>query len=162
MDGNTPESGDPLEAELSGLRPAALTRQAVARIRLELAGDEDVRRTHDLARTARRWFIGALAAGMAAAVVVTAWVRHDLIRTKPIVSTQPNWYSGPGAPTVLASSAPDHPVTLAAYRAALARSPEEALALMDRPARSAGAPAESSPRAFGPLTLGVRGDADAH
>jgi hypothetical protein len=155
MDSDRPESGDPLEAELSGLRPAALTGQLVARIRLELEGDDTNRRGRDRARVGRRWMIGAIAAGVAAAIVATPLIRHDLFHRMGTASTRPDEHFGPRVSPVVRAAAPDGPVTLAAYRSALTRSPEDALALLDR--QASGSRPDASPRAFGRLTV-----AEAH
>lgn len=155
MDSNRPESGDPLEAELSGLRPVALTPQVVSRITAVMGSDDAARPPARASRPRVRWMIGALAAGLAASIAVAVFIRHS--RTSPHdrqVSVDPP------APRVLRAAAPERPVTLAAYRIALARSPEDALALLDRPALAS--PPDASPRAFGRLAVAAaRGEADA-
>jgi hypothetical protein len=154
MDSDRPESGDTLEAELSGLRPAALTPHLVSRIAAELAAEDAPRIQAGTSRPHVRWMIGALAAGLAASFVVTAVMRHG--QTVPL---HPNIVVGPPAPPAQLAAAPDRPVTLAAYRSALARSPEDALALLDRQTKWSSP--DASPRAFGRLAAaGAHGETD--
>jgi hypothetical protein len=150
-----PESDDPLEAELVALRPVALTPQVVSRIAEAVSsGDrEGVRLTVGGPRV--RWIIGALAAGLAASITVTAWVRHaQSVRRHDVATT-----GSEVRPVVPAAAPPERPVTLATYRSALSRSPEDALALLDRDGK-ASAP-DASPRAFGRLAVATadRGEA---
>jgi len=143
-----PESDDPLEAELVALRPVALTPQAVSRI-AEAVGSGDRERSRSAGGRPRvRWVIGALAAGLAASVAVTAWVRHVQSVRRYDVATTTGTQVHPVVPT---TAPPERPITLAAYRSALSRSPEEALALLDRDGRASAA--EASPRAFGRLAV---------
>jgi hypothetical protein len=154
MYSNGPESGDPLEAELSALRPAALPAQVISRIAAEVESDDAPRLQSRASRPRVRWMIGALAAGLAASIAIVAFIRHG--RTLP---QHPEIVIGPSAPHVPLQAASNRPVTLAAYRIALARSPEDALALLDR--QPGGSPPDASPRAFGRLAVaGARGEAD--
>ena len=150
-----PESDDPLDAELVALRPVALTPQVVSRI-AELLGSGDIGRARLAGGRPRvHWIIGALAAGVAASITLTAWVRHaDSVRRHEVATR-----GSEVRPVVPAAAPPERPVTLAAYRSALSRSPEEALALLDRDGK-ASAP-NASPRAFGRLAVATadRGEA---
>src|SRR5689334_13380115 len=121
MYSNGPESGDPLEAELSALRPAALRVLVVSRIAAEVESDEAPRLQSRTSRPRVRWMIGALAAGLAASVAIAAFIRHG--RTVP---QHPDIVIGPSAPHAPLISASNRPITLATYRIALARSPEDA------------------------------------
>ena len=150
MDSDRPESGDPLEAELSRLRPAALTPHLVSRIAAGLAADVAPRIQARTSRPHVRWMIGALAAGLAACIAVAVFIRH-----RQTVPPHPDIVIGPPAPPAQLAAAPDRPVTLAAYRSALARSPEDALALLDRQTKWSSP--DASPRAFGRLS-----SAEAH
>lgn len=140
-----PESDDPLEAELAVLRPCPLPPQVVSRIAEAVGSDESERTTSAAGRSRVRWIIGAVATGLAASIAVTAWVRHaQNVRGRDVAKT--------GSEVRLnlpAAGPPERPITLAEYRNALARSPEEALALLDRDSK-ASAP-DGSPRAFGRL-----------
>jgi hypothetical protein len=150
-----PEWNDPLEAELVALRPVALTPKAVSRI-ADAVGSEDRERAQLAGGRPRvRRIIGALAAGLAASITVTAWVRHaQSVRRHDVAAIGSQMH-----PAVPAAAPAERPITLAAYRNALSRSPEEALALLDRDGK-ASAP-DASPRAFGRLAVATadRGEA---
>ena len=116
------EAHDPLEAELSALRPHEVSPDLRRRVAERLGGSAPE-------KTRRSWVI-ALAGGLAAcaAAVLLWWGWRNGQPQQTIV--QP-----PSAPTA-AVEAP----TLQAYRLALARSPEDFDALLDRQAVSAPEP----------------------
>jgi hypothetical protein len=118
------ETPDPLEAELSALRPHDVSpglRQGVAQSLAHIAP----------AKLRPLWWL-AFAGGLAVAclAVVLFWRRGgDRIETKPFVRSQPK------PPALVEDSGP----TLLAYERALARSPQELDALLDKDAGIASA-----------------------
>jgi hypothetical protein len=148
------EPPDPLEAELFAMRPREVSPELRRRIAGRLgvgqafqpdgqAGKPDLQR--------RRWWI-ALAGGLAAAclaAILLWWWGSRRVEPEPIVD-RPD----PAPPAQME----DAPPTLLAYQRALARSPEELDALLDK---QAVAPQESNPELgqVGPLT---RSDAKLH
>lgn len=117
------EAPDPLEAELSALRPREVSPDLRRRVAERLA---------EAPLSTRRWWwrlalAGALAAaGLAAALFWGIGGRH--IEPEPVF---------PPAPAVKAE---DYGPTVLAYERALARSPEELDALLNQHARPAAEP----------------------
>jgi hypothetical protein len=142
---------DPLELELSSLRPREVSPRLRRLVAARLASPAPARPEH---RWLRRC---ALAAGLAAvclAAVFTRWGDGLHVEWQPlVVRPQP-------APPVEVEDVDvqDAGPTLLAYQRALARSPEELDALLERHARGApeGNPALARIRAF------TRSDAEIH
>ena len=145
------DAPDPFEAELSALRPHEVSPSLRRRVAERLAGSAPARPEH---RRLRRY---ALAGGLAAAwlaAVLSWWGSGQPVERQPVVARpQP-------APPVQVEDADlqDAGPTLLAYHRALARSPEELDALLNRQARAApeANPALARIRAF------TRSDAELH
>lgn len=138
------EAPDPLEAELSALRPHAVSPGLRRRVAERLADDP-------LARRRRLWriaFVGGLAAACLAAVVLR-WEGGRRREREPIV------IAPPPAPSVKVE---DSEPTLLAYHRALGRSPDELDALLDTHARVT---AEPSPE-FARICVFTRADVALH
>jgi hypothetical protein len=120
------ETPDPLAEELAALRPHELSPAFRRRVAESLAGPRPV--------TSRWPWVVALAGGLAAAVLAVAILGRGgdpgVVTTRAIVEPRP----GP------AVQAEDAMPTLQAYRQALARSPEELDALLDKHAARAPGP----------------------
>lgn len=112
------EPPDPLEAELSALRPRGVTPGLRRRVADRLADPP----------TYRRWVWGVALAGVLAAagglVLVAPWRRDPVVPGPPVVV--------PAPPAAVESE--DAAPTLVAYQRALARSPEDLDALLERTA----------------------------
>jgi hypothetical protein len=125
------EAPDPLEAELSALRPQPVSPGLRRRVARRLG--DDPRGLTPPARHRRRWWF-ALAAGLAAAclaAVLLWWGSGRRTEPEPIV-VQPR----PRPPSRVEGAEP----TLLAYQRALARSPEDLDALLDKQAVAAPEP----------------------
>jgi hypothetical protein len=117
------ESPDPLEAELSALRPLEVSPELRRRIAERLADSPPAKY-----RPAWRFaLVGGLAAACLAAVLVR-WGGGGGVKPTPIVVAVP-----PAQVVDVERSG----TTLLAYQRALARSPEELDALLDRDAANA-------------------------
>jgi hypothetical protein len=117
------EAPDPLEAELSALRPEEITPEMRRRIAQGLA---------DAPPAKRRWgwrlvFAGGLAAACLAGILF--WWASGRREEPPNIAVQPR----PGPPRKVEDSNP----TLLAYKRAFARSPDELNALLDKQAVTA-------------------------
>jgi hypothetical protein len=120
------EAPDPLEAELSALRPHELSRGLRRRIGQRLAEASPP-------KPRRLWWL-ALAGGLAAAflaAILIWWGGGRRVEPKPIVIRH-----RPAPPALVEDSEP----TLLAYQRALARSPEELDALLNKHALGAPQP----------------------
>jgi uncharacterized protein YjeT (DUF2065 family) len=137
------EPPDPLEAELSALRPHEVSPELRRRVAERLA-DAPPRRLRRLGWLA---LAGGLAAACLAAVLLGWWARRG--EQKP-VAVRPR----PAPPAAVEGPGP----TLLAYERALARSPEDLDALLDR---DAGAP-EHADSEFSPTAAFNRSDAAVH
>jgi hypothetical protein len=139
------DAPDPLEAELSGLRPAELSPELRRRVGERLAEPPP-------AQSRRVWPIAVVGGLIAAcvAVVVVRWGGGGGVEPAPVVVPPPP----PAAPAEVEDSGP----TLLAYQRALARSPEDLNALLDK---EAGGSPEVNPELVrvGPL---MRSDATLH
>lgn len=138
------EAPDPLEAELAALRPHEVSPGLRRRVAERLAESPPPRRR-------RRWRI-ALAGGLAAACLAALllwWEGGRRVETKP-TAERPR----PAPPALVEDSNP----TVLEYERALARSPEELDALLDREAGAAPGPDPD------PVRLGAfpRSDAALH
>ena len=118
------EAPDPLEAELSALRPYAVSPDLRRGVAERLGGAAP-------SRARQRWAF-VLAGGLAAACLAAAFVWWGSQRRD-----EPQYTIVPPAPP---AGVGDSEPTLQAYRRALARSPEELDALLDRQAVSASEP----------------------
>jgi hypothetical protein len=136
------EAPDPLEAELAALRPHEPSPELCRRVAERLADAPRVR----LRRLGRLALAGGLAAACLAAVLFGWAARRG--EPKPVFRPQP------APPAQVADNGP----TLLAYERALARSPEELDALLDR---EAGAPQGPGPEPR-PTSAFTRSDADLH
>jgi hypothetical protein len=120
------EAPDPLEAELSALRPLDPSPELRRRVADRLAAAPP-------ANPPRPWRI-ALASGLAAACLAAAllwWAGRRVVEPRPIAGPP-----APAPPEEVEDSGP----TLLAYRRALARSPEELEARLNRDALTAPGP----------------------
>ena len=129
------EPDDPLEAELSALRPHEISPALRRRVAAGLAAPPP-------GRFRRRW-LPALAGGLAAAclaAVLFPWRGGDVVGPRPIDTS-----STPTPPLAADESRP----VLLAYQRAWARSPEDLAALLDKHAMAAPGP--------GPGLVQVRG-----
>jgi hypothetical protein len=135
---------DPLEAELAGIRPADVSPELQRRVGERLAGSTPAERR-------RLWPIAVVGGLIAAclALAVVRWGGGRGVEPEPVVVPPPQ-----PAPAEVEDAGP----TLLAYQRALARSPEELDALLDKEA--AGSP-EVNPALVrvGPFT---RSDATLH
>lgn len=135
------EAPDPLEAELAALRPHEVSPELRRRVaeRLADAAPGRVRRLGWLA------LAGGLAAACLAAVLFGWWARRGEPKPMAVRPAPPAAVEGPGP-------------TLLAYERALARSPEELDALLDRDAE---APQGAGPEPR-PTVAFTRSDAALH
>src|SRR5438034_1173420 len=118
------ETPDPLEAELSSLRPHEPSSGLRRRVAERLADSDSHRGLTPPARHGRLWWLavsGGLAAACLAAVFLWWWAGREPEQKQAREPPQP-------APSVLEDPGP----TLLAYERALAHSPEELDALLDK------------------------------
>jgi hypothetical protein len=137
------EARDPLEAELSALRPHEVSPELRRRVAERLA-------EHAPAKRRRLWWF-ALAGGLAAAclaAVLFRWGAGRRDEPESVVRPQP----APSAPVE------DAEPTLWAYERALARSPEEVEALLNKHATATAGP---DPEVV-PVSAFLRSDAALH
>jgi hypothetical protein len=123
------DAPDPLEAELSALRPHEVSPGLRRGIAEGLATPPACPTT----QTGRGWWRIALAGGLAAACLTAVlfwWARSRRVEPEPIVRPQP------APPALVEDSEP----TLLEYQRALARSSEELDALLNKHARAAPQP----------------------
>jgi hypothetical protein len=113
------EAPDPLEAELSALRPQEVSPQLRQRVAESLADLQP-------AKLRRVWWL-ALVGGLAAACLagILLWRESRRVEPEPMVVQPP-----PAPPPHVEDAEP----TLLAYERALSRSPEELDALLNKPA----------------------------
>jgi hypothetical protein len=123
------EPPDPLEAELSALRPREISTGLRRRVAERLADPPHAR------RRIRRLALAACLAAACLAAVLLRWGRHGPVSDPAPIVGRPR----PAPPAEVEAQADSEP-TLLAYELALSRSPEELDELLDKHAAVAPEP----------------------